>query len=88
MKGAVSTENCHQSHSYCIWWRRVGGPDRFQHWVLADSIDDAVSRSRSCPCSLVAGYCRSQLARSLGLSRPNRKLATACWSNRAPISAL
>ena len=46
MKGAVSTENCQQSHSYCIWWRRVGGPDRFRHWVLADSIDDAVSRSR------------------------------------------
>jgi hypothetical protein len=46
MKGAVSMENCQQSHSYCIWWRRVGGPDRFQHWVLAESIDDAVSRSR------------------------------------------
>src|SRR5579862_9173967 len=46
MKAAVSTENCHESHSYCIWWGRVGGPDRFRHWVLADSIDDAVSRSR------------------------------------------
>jgi hypothetical protein len=46
MKGAVSTEDCQQSHSYCIWWRRVGAPDRFRHWVLADSIDDAVSRSR------------------------------------------
>jgi hypothetical protein len=46
MKGAVSTEDCQQPHSYCVWWRRVGGPDRFRHWVLADSIDDAVSRSR------------------------------------------
>jgi|SRR5580704_9004758 hypothetical protein len=46
MKGAVSTENCQQSHSYCIWWRRVGGPDRFRHWVFADSIDDAVTQSR------------------------------------------
>jgi hypothetical protein len=46
MKTAVSTENCQQPHSYCIWWRRVGGPDRFRHWVSADSIDDAVTRSR------------------------------------------
>jgi hypothetical protein len=47
MKGAaVSTENCQQSHLYCIWWRRVGSPDRFRHWVLADSIEDAVCRSR------------------------------------------
>lgn len=47
MKTAVPTENCPQPQSYCIWWRRVGGPDRFRHRVLADSIDDAVSRSRS-----------------------------------------
>ena len=47
MKSGVSTEGCQQSQSYCIWWRRVGGPDRFRHCVLADSIDDAVSRSRS-----------------------------------------
>jgi len=47
MKGPVSTEGCQQSQSYCIWWRRVGGPDRFRHCVLANSIDDAVSRSRS-----------------------------------------
>ena len=47
MKGAaVSTENCQRSLLYCIWWRRVGGPDRFRHWVLASSIDDAVGRSR------------------------------------------
>jgi len=46
MKGAVSTENGQQSHSYCIWWRRAGAADRFRHWVLADSIDEAVSRSR------------------------------------------
>ena len=46
MNGAVSTENYRQSQSYCIWWRRVCGPDRFRHWVSAESIDDAVSRSR------------------------------------------
>jgi hypothetical protein len=46
MKSAgLSTENYQGSHSFCISWRRVGGPDRFRHWVLADSIDDAVSRS-------------------------------------------
>ena len=37
-------ESCQQS--YCIWWRRAGAADRFRHWVLADSIDEAVSRSR------------------------------------------
>jgi hypothetical protein len=47
MKGATSTENCQQSRSFCIWWGRVGGSDRFRHWVLADSIDNAVRRSRS-----------------------------------------
>ena len=46
MKSAVSTENGQQSHSYCIWWRRAGAQDRFRHWVLADSIDEAVRRSR------------------------------------------
>ena len=46
MKGAaVSRQNCQGSHWYCIWWRRVGGPDRFRHWVLAESIDHAISRS-------------------------------------------
>ena len=47
MKGAVSTENCHQTRSYCIWWGRVGGPDRFRHWVSAESFDRAVRRSLS-----------------------------------------
>jgi len=46
MKSAVSTENDQQSRSYCIWWRRAGAKDRFRHWVLADSIDEAVRRSR------------------------------------------
>ena len=46
MQSAVSMERSEQSHSYCIWWGRVGGPDRFRHWVLADSIDKAISRSR------------------------------------------
>ncbi len=46
MKGAVVIENCQRSQSYCVWWRRIGGADRFRHCVLADSIDDAVSRSR------------------------------------------
>ena len=46
MKSAVSTENGLQSHSYCIWWRRAGAKDRFRHWVLADSMDEAVRRSR------------------------------------------
>jgi hypothetical protein len=46
MKSAVSTENGQQSHSYCIWWRRAGAQDRFRHWVLAGSIDEAVRRSR------------------------------------------
>src|ERR1700733_6855645 len=46
MKGTVSTEACQKSHSYCIWLRRVGGPDRFRYWVLAEWIDYAFSRSR------------------------------------------
>ena len=46
MKSAVSIDNCQGSHSYCVWWRRTGARDRFQHWVLAASIDEAVSRSR------------------------------------------
>jgi hypothetical protein len=46
MKAAVSQENCQQADSYCIWWGRVGGTDRFRHWVLAESIGDAVNRSR------------------------------------------
>ena len=47
MKGAAfSTEHCQDLHRYCIWWRRVGGADRFRHWVLAESIDHAIRRSR------------------------------------------
>jgi hypothetical protein len=46
MKAAVSTQNCQHLHSYCLWWGRVGGPDRFRHRVVADSIDDAVRQSR------------------------------------------
>ena len=46
MESAVSTENGLQSHSYCIWWRRAGAKDRFRHWVLADSMDEAVRQSR------------------------------------------
>lgn len=46
MKIAVSTENGQKSRSYCIWWRRAGAQDRFRHWVLADSIDEAVRQSR------------------------------------------
>jgi len=46
MKGAVSIENCQGSRTYCVWWRRAGAGDRFRHRVLADSIDEAVSRSR------------------------------------------
>ena len=47
MKGAAfSTEHCQDLHRYCIWWRRVGGADRFRHWVSAESIDHAISRSR------------------------------------------
>jgi hypothetical protein len=42
---AVLTQSCKGSHWYCIWWRRVDGPDRFRHWVLAESIDHAISRS-------------------------------------------
>ncbi len=47
MIGTVSTENRQPSLSYCIWWGRVGAPDRFRHWVLADSIDSAARRSRA-----------------------------------------
>jgi hypothetical protein len=43
---AFSIESCQGLHSYCILWRRVGGPDRFRHWVTAESIDRAISRSR------------------------------------------
>ena len=46
MKGAVSTENGLESHTYCIWWRRADAQDRFRHWVLSDSMDEAVRRSR------------------------------------------
>ena len=47
MKGAaVSRQNCQGSHWYCISWKRVNGSDRFRHWVLAESIDHAISRSR------------------------------------------
>jgi hypothetical protein len=46
MRGAaVSTQNCQRSHWYCVCWRRVGGPDGFRHWVLAESIDHAIGRS-------------------------------------------
>ena len=46
MKSADSIDNCQGSHTYCVWWRRAGGKDRFRHWVLANSIDEAVRRSR------------------------------------------
>jgi hypothetical protein len=46
MKSVVSVDNCQGSHTYCILWKRVGAVDRFRHCVMADSIDDAVSRSR------------------------------------------
>ena len=47
MKGAaVSRQNCQGSHWYCISWKLVNGSDRFRHWVLAESIDHAISRSR------------------------------------------
>ena len=46
MKSAVSIDNCQGSHTYCVWWRRAGAADHFRHWVLADSIDEAVRRSR------------------------------------------
>jgi len=46
MKSAVSIDNRKASQTYCVWWRRAGAADRFRHWVLADSIDEAVRRSR------------------------------------------
>jgi hypothetical protein len=46
MKSAVSIDNCQRSRPYCVRWRRAGAADRFRHWVLADSIDEAVRRSR------------------------------------------
>jgi hypothetical protein len=33
-------------YSYCLWWRHRDGSDRFRHWVNADSITDAIDRSR------------------------------------------
>ena len=46
MKAVASTENCQQPRTYCVWWARVGGPDRFRHRVLAASLDDAICQSR------------------------------------------
>lgn len=39
------TEHCQDLDWYCIWWRRVGATDRFRDWVLAESMDHAISRS-------------------------------------------
>ena len=33
-------------YSYCLWWRQCDGSDRFRHWVNANSIADAIDRSR------------------------------------------
>jgi len=33
-------------YSYCLWWRHCDGSDRFRHRVNADSIADAIDRSR------------------------------------------
>jgi len=46
MKSAVSIDTYQGSHRYCVWWKRVGAADRFRHQVWADSIDEAVRRSR------------------------------------------
>ena len=43
---AAITKTSQESHLYCLWWRRVGGSERFRNWVLAISAEDAVSRSR------------------------------------------
>ena len=48
MKGGhLSTETLHVLRSYCIFWRRCDGLDRFRHWVLAESMSDATTRSRA-----------------------------------------
>jgi hypothetical protein len=48
MKGGhLSKETLHVLRSYCIFWRRRDGLDRFRHWVLAESMSDATTRSRA-----------------------------------------
>jgi len=48
MKGShLSTETLHVPSSYCVFWKRRDGLDRFRHWVLAESMSDAATRSRA-----------------------------------------
>ena len=42
----VSTGGQKVLYSYCLWWRHCDSSDRFRHWVNADSIADAIDRSR------------------------------------------
>ena len=43
---AAITKTSQESRLYCLWWRRAGGSERFRNWVLANSAEDAVNRSR------------------------------------------
>jgi hypothetical protein len=95
MIGTVSMENRQPSRSYCIWWGRIGAPDRFRHWVSADSIDSAVRRSRADVSEALGAN-----ANLWKMEEPEGKMARAiptdvvCWytgprwsSERAGITA-
>ena len=45
-RSGPSSEEFHSSDSYCLRWQRRNGSDQFRHCVRAQSITDAMNRSR------------------------------------------
>jgi biotin carboxyl carrier protein len=45
-RNGLFSEEFHSFDSYCLRWKRRNGSDQFQHCVRAQSITDAISRSR------------------------------------------
>jgi hypothetical protein len=53
-KRGLTSEEQHPFDLYCVRWKRRDGSDRFHHFVRAQSITEAMSRSRD-EISLVLG---------------------------------
>jgi hypothetical protein len=53
-KSSLSSEEFHSLYLYCVRWKRRDGSDLFRHFVRAQSITEAMSRSRE-EISLVLG---------------------------------
>ena len=53
-RSGLSSEEFHSSDLYCLRWKRRNGSDQFRHFVRAQSITEAIKRSRE-EISLVLG---------------------------------